>query len=531
MTTLPSVERRSRQRVIEAAFVLLSQRGLSGDLLSDAAALAGCPLPRAKVFFHRDEEIVLALYARLAADLEARLGELPEGDVATRFRALMLIKLQLVAPYREVLASLLATLLDPRHELGALSRQTEIIRSRVMGAFSVVVLGASDRKKTGTPEVVRSLYAIHLALMLLWTQDRTPNALATCSAIDFICDLLSISGRLSWLPNVDKTLGKLESISSQFVEPTPNDEHTKLATRILELLFRYRRLQPHQGNCSEKPCEQCFILHLAKVRRSIAAGEPIHFLLPSFPAKSPSSRKVLGRLPDMAEELALDFLERICVEIGELYEPGGKISICSDGRVFSDLVGVTDDDVTNYGAELKLMLERLETKSLDVFSMEDLFEVGDHAAMREQLGIHYTDSLSSIRDRIHIFEHHRALFNGIQRFLFEDRLAIASDMSRNQLRNECKELTYLVIQRSDGWGRLLNECFPMSLRLSIHPQRPHSEKIGILLGEASDTWLTPWHGVAVKQRDRFTLMHRHEAEAFGAQVVERDGRPSHFELR
>src|SRR4030095_11743671 len=110
-------------------------------------------------------------------------------------------------------------------------------------------------------------------------------------------------------------------------------------------------------------------------------------------------------------------------------------------------------------------------------------------------------------------------------------LAIASDMSRNQLRNECKELPYLVIQRSDGWGRLLNECFPMSLRLSIHPQRPHSEKIGILLGEASDTGLTPWHSVDRKQRDRFTLMHRHEAEAFGAQVVERDGRPSHFELR
>src|SRR5215510_13113426 len=233
MMEIHPTERRSRQRVIEAAFVLLAQRGLSGELLADAAVLAACPLDRARVFFHRDEEIVLALYARLAADLEARLAELPEGDVATRFRALMLIKLELVTPYREVLASLLATLLDPRHELGALSQHTEIIRSRVMGAFSVVVLGARDAKKTRIPEVVRSLYAMHLALMLLWTQDRAPNSAATCTAIDFICDLLSISGRLAWLPNADKTLGKLEQISSQFVEPMPDESQTELATRIL----------------------------------------------------------------------------------------------------------------------------------------------------------------------------------------------------------------------------------------------------------------------------------------------------------
>ena len=138
---------------------------------------------RILVFFRRDEEIVLALYARLAADLEARVSELPEGDVATRFRALMLTKLHLVAPYKEVLASLLATLLDPRHELGALSQQTEIIRSRVMSAFSVVVLGASDARKTGTAEVVRTLYAIHLAIMLLWTQD-APESQATRTAVD-----------------------------------------------------------------------------------------------------------------------------------------------------------------------------------------------------------------------------------------------------------------------------------------------------------------------------------------------------------
>src|SRR3989449_120464 len=169
MTTIPipsTADRRIRQRVLEAAVSLLAERGLAGELLEDAARMAGCPLDRAKVFFRRDEELVLALYARLAADLEGRVADLPEGDLAERFRKIMLAKLALVAPHRQALTALLATLLDPRHELGALSPQTEVIRSRVMGVFSAVVLGANDRRKINAEGLTRSLYGLHLALML-----------------------------------------------------------------------------------------------------------------------------------------------------------------------------------------------------------------------------------------------------------------------------------------------------------------------------------------------------------------------------
>lgn len=520
---------RTRQRVLEAACDLIAQRGLKGEVLRDAAVLAGYPVERAEVFFRRDEDLVIALYARLAAQLESRVTELPEGDVATRFRAAMLFKLELVAPYRKTIASLLATLLDPRHELGALSPQMEVIRTRVMGVFYSVVLGASGVRKNSA-EVVHSLYAAHLVLMLLWSQDRSPDAVATRAAIDIICDVLSLSSKLSWLPNFNKTLDKLETVSAQFVEPAPPREQTQLSIEILKTLFRHRRLQDGAGRCAEKPCEQCLGLHLPKVRRSIGAGEPIHFLLPAFPAKSPNPQKVLGRLPDMGEEIALKFLDGVCAEINDLYSPGARVSICSDGRVFSDLVGVREEDVTSYAAELRLMLERIGNGSLDFFSMEDLFDIEEHAAMRDKLLLHYADTLESIKERAHSFDHHRTLFNGIQRFLFEDRLVLETDKSRNQIRNECKELAYRVIQRSDSWGRLLSDCFPTALRLSIHPQSPHSEKIGILLGEAKDTWLTPWHGVALKQQDKFVLTHRHEAEALGARVIERDGRPSYFEM-
>jgi len=364
---------------------------------------------------------------------------------------------------------------------------------------------------------VRSLYAMHLALMLLWTQDRSDDAKATRAAIDLIRDLLSLSGHLAWLPGAGSTLGRFDEIAAPLVDPPPDPAPAALSRKILEQLFQHRRLQT-AGTCAERPCEQCLALQLPKVLRFVSGNQPIHFLLPAFPAKSPSPKKVLGHLPDMAEELALRFLDHVCDEIKELYSPGARITICSDGRVFSDLVGVTDQAVTDYGLELGEFRRRMGINSLDWFSMEDLFETSDHSIMRQQLVHHYAEPLAAIRERVNQHEQHRLLFNGIQRFLFEDRSAIDTAKSRTQVRNECKENTYLVMQRSDAWGRLLHDCFPGALRLSIHPQSPHAEKIGIRLGEASDVWITPWHGVAVECAGKFKLMRLSEAEDLGAQV-------------
>jgi len=531
MTDTSLAERRTRQRILEAGIDLLAKGGLAHGLLEHACAAAGYPAVRAELYFQRDEDLVLALYLRLASELEARAADLPAAALDERFRAVMQTKLALVAPYRDALAALVSSLIDPRHELGALGGQMEIVRRRVMGVFSVVVLGASDAPKTGGPEMVRTLYGAHLALMLLWTQDRTAENAATRNAIDFVCKMLAVSGRISWMPGLKDTLEALHSAVAPFVEPEPDNHATELATRILRRLFRHRRLHGADKECAKNPCDQCLALHLPKLRGFIIAGQPIQLLLPAFPAKSPNPRKVIGALPDMAEELALEFLEGVCRDVGELYPPGARITICSDGRVFSDLVGVSDANVSAYGEEIGAVLQRLGSQAIDLFHMEDLFEVYEHPAMREQLCVHYAESLAAIEERTHKHEHHRALFNGIQRFLFEDRVVLETEKSRTQVRNECKELAYQVVRRSDAWGRLIGECFPTALRLSIHPQHPHSEKIGFLLGDAEDVWLTPWHGVAVKREGGFTLMRRSEAEALGARLIERSGRPSHYETR
>jgi pyoverdine/dityrosine biosynthesis protein Dit1 len=524
-----AADRRTRLRVLEAAAGLLSHEGLVPDLLARSAAAAGCPAERARVFFRRDEEIVLALYARLAADLEARVLELPEGTVGGRFHAALRTKFALAAPHRDAFAALTAAMLDPRHELGVLNPQTEVIRNRVQGVFAAVVQGATDRPANPEP-LVRALYGAHLGMMLLWCQDRSPGAQAAAAALDLARDLLAFAAPLLGSAENAAAAARLDGVFRPLLEP-PDDAATgDTAAALLHRLFRHRRLLPDAGPCAAEPCPACLALHLPKVKYFVRGGAPVHCLLPAFPAKSPSRRKTLGPLPDGAEEQALLYLQGVCDEARAVYPPGLRVTICSDGHVFSDLVGVGDDDVTRYGREVRALVARLGLTSLDAFGMDDLYEGADYTAIRGRLVADYARPREEIEERARRFAHHRALFNGIHRFLFEEQADVRPDVSRTRLRNECHERAYEVIRRSDAWGRLLADCFPTALRLSIHPQHPHAEKIGILLGEADDAWLTPWHGVALHHGRGWKFVKRHEAEALGARLVERDGRPSYFEM-
>jgi len=170
MNTTAVVDHRTRQRLLEAAINLLSTDGLVSDLLTRAAQRAACPLDRAHVFFSCNEDVILALYARFAADLEARVMDLPEAGVAERFRAAMEAKFSILAPYRQALAALMDTMRDSKHELGVLHPQTEMIRARVQGVFASVVHGASGRRLKNPDRLMRALYTAHLALVLRWCQ-------------------------------------------------------------------------------------------------------------------------------------------------------------------------------------------------------------------------------------------------------------------------------------------------------------------------------------------------------------------------
>ncbi|GAA4025432.1 paerucumarin biosynthesis protein PvcA [Allokutzneria multivorans] len=299
------------------------------------------------------------------------------------------------------------------------------------------------------------------------------------------------------------------------------------AAAVLRLLMAYQRRLPGEH---PSPCPQCEAPHLRRIEAAMAEGREIQLVLPAFPAKSPNRAKTLSHLPDMAERVALEFLQSLCDRIERVHPPGARFVICSDGRVFGDLIGVPDADITAYRRELLAMIDQIGAERLDVFDLDDVDLGLSHDAMREHLVAHYAQPVESVRAEVKAGGQALSIYRGMTRFLFEDQLGPDYEGSRAAALREARRRAYGVIQRSRAWGALLAERFADAVRLSIHPQPCGAEKLGVLLMETADSWLTPWHGVAVVVDGRAELAKRADAERLGATLVRRGGRPSHYVL-
>ncbi|MFF1905580.1 L-tyrosine/L-tryptophan isonitrile synthase family protein [Kitasatospora sp. NPDC058218] len=297
----------------------------------------------------------------------------------------------------------------------------------------------------------------------------------------------------------------------------------RICAAILDLLLPHRRASDPAPDATAAD----FPLQLEQLADFVAAGDPIVFTLPGFPCKSPNPAKVLSHLPDEGERLSLTFLDRLCEEIGALYEPGAQILICSDGHIFGDLIHVPDEHIDQYSDALSAMIEREGLSHLATFDLRAV--LGDLPFDEKRARVHarYAPGQEELREQVLTDEETLRLYRGITRFLTEDTAGFTG--TRSALQRDCRRRAYGVIQRSRAWGALIAEQHPRSVRLSIHPQRVGAPKFGIRLLEAADAWMTPWHSAVLHRPDgRWELLRSEEAGRIG-RLVERDGRPSHYE--
>ena len=251
-----------------------------------------------------------------------------------------------------------------------------------------------------------------------------------------------------------------------------------------------------------------------KVLRLVEQKERIHFILPAFPAKSPNREKTLGPLPDLGEYLALKRLAQLCEQIGEIYQPGAEITICSDGLVFSDLVGVSDADVQTYRQKIDNLIAK-HFPQLNTFHLDSVF-TGELIEVRSLLEKKYGEPIEQLRERSKIDFAEKYLIDGIHRFLFEDYASQQPRVSREKIRKATRPLAYQVVQRSHAWSELIQKHFPTAVRLSIHPQFQRTHKLGIQLLASDSKWATPWHRVTLYNGVSCKLVKYKDALAAGA---------------
>ncbi len=304
-----------------------------------------------------------------------------------------------------------------------------------------------------------------------------------------------------------------------------------ISSRILDLVYKLRNLVHPENYPMDSYILEIFRWeHMRKIEEFVASSKPVHVILLAFPAKSPNPRKTVSHRPDYGEVLALSNLNGLCEKIRNIYAPGAIITICSDGRVFSDIVQVHDDAVGAYGKEIQDIINDKKMSNLGIYGLDDVYGGQTFALMRDRLVDEFAEEINQIRERTKTDADTKNLFNGIHRFMYEDQMALQTGKSKNWVREHSKGLTYQVIQRSNAWSRLVECKFPEALRLSIHPQPIWSPKIGIRLLPSDDIWRTPWHSVLVSGGGNFYLAPREQAEANGGVLTYAENKYAYYEV-
>src|SRR5215217_800252 len=150
-------------------------------------------------------------------------GGLIGGTVAERFELAMGVKLDQVSPHRGPLAALMTRALDPNSPLPALGEGTAGVREKMGGVFLEVVRGASDAPgEKQARELANVLYALHLAILLYWFHDKTPEARATRELVGSARDALRYLRPALRLPPMSRVLSRLAgSLGNVGMNATP----------------------------------------------------------------------------------------------------------------------------------------------------------------------------------------------------------------------------------------------------------------------------------------------------------------------
>lgn len=316
-----------------------------------------------------------------------------------------------------------------------------------------------------------------------------------------------------------------------------------LSNKILDIVFLYSL---NKFSDTQERLEAGRPKFVSVVDQFVTAGEPVKMCLPAFPFKSANKvYKVLGNLPDKAEELALDRLNTMCSRIKEIYPPGAKLTIISDGLVYNDLLGIPDRDTWNYGEALRQMCEEKGFKHIDFSRLKDLATfpglpeklqeisyVANATNFRRVILNKYGKEDINIDNEIASNPDTKLTYLGYRRFLESDLqhiFPLGGGRTSNGYKRDVKYLAKQMLIRGYAFAGACRDAFPNHLRLSIH-QSVGEHKVSMSLLNTKTGYTTPWHCCVALMADgewvSAPMGDFQEDPRF--EVVHENGRPSYF---
>lgn len=315
----------------------------------------------------------------------------------------------------------------------------------------------------------------------------------------------------------------------------------KTASSIMAVIERYQNKRSgREGALSDVG----MLTALTLVYKRVKANEPVRLVLPAFPFKSPNTKiKVLGRMPDKAEEFALAHLNGLCASIKDVYEPGALLTLVSDGIVYNDLLSIPDAEVWNYGQSLRSLAQRKGFNHIQFSRLSDL--VPSLAPAKDEVS--YVANATNFRlgllgmfksqdwdvdDRIAHEEDICMTYRGYIKFLaadLADTYPVGGDFTKSKFKKGTEHIAKQMLIRGQAFARAVREKFGDYVRLSIHPSTGQN-KISISTLPTDTTYTTPWHctlGVRLDGTTTTGMAQTFQDDPNWELAYEND-RPSHF---
>jgi AcrR family transcriptional regulator len=204
----------TRRRLYETALRLIAERGWEATTLRAIGAEAGVSAPLLYRYFPSKGAVGHALYDELSAAFAER-ARLPSGGWAARFVAALRSSLDVLGPHRRTLAGFLPVLFSGGDD-GLFGAQTAFSRVRVQAAFADAVAGARDAPGGETGAALgRLLYLLHLAVLLWWLLDRSPEQRATRGLVALLGRALPLAGVALRLPPVRSMVAAADRLARE----------------------------------------------------------------------------------------------------------------------------------------------------------------------------------------------------------------------------------------------------------------------------------------------------------------------------
>ncbi|KAH7166366.1 Pyoverdine/dityrosine biosynthesis protein-domain-containing protein [Dactylonectria macrodidyma] len=324
--------------------------------------------------------------------------------------------------------------------------------------------------------------------------------------------------------------------------PHSLQDATETSAKILSIIYEYAL---NKFDDSVDRLAAGIPKFLAVIDEFVIAGKQVEMCLPAFPFKSANRvYKVFGILPDKAEELAMERLNTMCTRIGQVYEPGAKLTIISDGLVYNDLLTIPDKDVWAYGQALRAMALEKGFANIDFSRLRDLVNfplpekleeityVANATNFRRYLLNKYGKEDLDIDHEIATNPDTLMTYRGYRRFLESDLQHVFPSGKGRSIKGYKKNVKFLakeMLIRGYAFAGAVKSAFPNHLRLSIH-QSTGEHKVSMSLLNTKTGFTTPWHcSVALMADGEWMSSPMGDfKDDSKMEIVYEDGRPSYF---